>query len=704
LNAITSNFRLISDQLRSMDMSNVGGPTLVLLILALLIVPLPTIFLDILFTFNIMLGLLMVMITLNTRSALELSSFPSVLLIATLLRLGLNVASTRVVLLDGHTGTDAAGQVIQSFGDFVIAGNYIVGFIIFLILMIINFIVVTKGAGRVSEVIARFTLDAMPGKQMAIDADLNAGIIDQDEARQRRQDLSQESDFYGSMDGASKFVRGDAVAGILILVINIVGGLIVGTTQHQLSLSDAGSIYVLLTIGDGLVAQIPSLLLSLATAILVTRVTTSESMSEQASSQISDSNGILIAASIITILGLIPGMPHLIFLSLGLGGIALSFYLKDREGNVAKLQSSEVEQAGAQAAAPELGWDDIDQVEVIALDIGYGLVPLANTQSGGQLLTRVRGIRKKLSAELGFLVQPIRIRDNLDLDAETYQILLHGIVRGQGKVRVGKLLAISNSDSAPSLDGEATKEPAFGLDAVWIDPATSEIASSLGYTVVDAPTAIATHVNTVLRESANELLGQDETQQLLDKIASRFPKIVSSLTPDLLPLTTISQVLQNLLSESIPVKDMRNIIDALTAHGQETKDASELTNLIRPKLGRQIVQPLLDSGGTLKVLTLTPDLEQLLENSKNNAQNDAMTLDPSLASSIIENLSQEVSKVQDDGWNIALVVSPALRPWMSKFVRARVPDLAVLSYTEIPDDQRIQVHASIGGEKAIESN
>jgi flagellar biosynthesis protein FlhA len=430
LEAVLSNFRQFSERFTWFSAKSVGAPTLVLLILALLVVPLPAFLLDVLFTFNIMLGLLMVMITLNTRKPLEFSSFPSVLLIATLLRLGLNVASTRVVLVEGHTGTDAAGKVIESFGEFVIGGNYVVGFIIFLILMIINFIVVTKGAGRVSEVIARFTLDAMPGKQMAIDADLNAGMIDQEEAKQRRNELTQESDFYGSMDGASKFVRGDAIAGILILIINIVAGLIVGTTQHELSLSEAGRIYVLLTIGDGLVAQIPSLLLSLATAILVTRVTTNESMAEQASKQVADANGVFIASGIVVLIGLIPGMPHFVFLPLGAAGIGLGYYIQQQ----AALQQKEVVNAEAAAEVEpvnrELDWEDIDQVEVIALDIGYGLVPLANTQSGGQLLTRIRGIRKKLSAELGFLIQPIRIRDNLDLKPEVYQISLHGVVRG----------------------------------------------------------------------------------------------------------------------------------------------------------------------------------------------------------------------------------------------------------------------------------
>lgn len=703
MDAILSNFRQFYGRFTVPDFKSVGAPTLVLLILALLVVPLPAFLLDVLFTFNIMLGLLMVMITINTRMPLEFSSFPSVLLITTLLRLGLNVASTRVVLVEGHTGTDAAGKVIESFGEFVIAGNYVVGFIIFLILMIINFIVVTKGAGRVSEVIARFTLDAMPGKQMAIDADLNAGIIDQEAAKKRRAELTQESDFYGSMDGASKFVRGDAIAGILILIINIVGGLIVGTTQHELSLSEAGRIYVLLTIGDGLVAQIPSLLLSLATAILVTRVTTEESMAEQASRQVADPNAVFIASGIVTLLGLIPGMPHFVFLPLGAAGIGLGFHLR----RVAEDERTEIATAQAVAevepAARELGWDDIDQVEVIALDIGYGLVPLANTQSGGQLLTRIRGIRKKLSAELGFLIQPIRIRDNLDLKPEVYQISLHGVVRGIGDVRVGKLLAINGSDVPAPLDGEPTKEPAFGLDAIWIDSAKAELARGLGYTVVDAPTAIATHINAVIRDNASELLGQDETQQLLDKVATRYPKLVSNLVPDLLPLSTVTQVLQNLLTENVPVKDMRNIIDALTAHAKENHDPTHLTTLVRPKLGRLIVQPLVDDSGSLTVITLAPDLEKLLESSRGASGGEHITLDPTLANSMIESLKNEAEKIQDTGQVATLVVSPTLRGWMSRFVRVRVPDLSVLSYTEIPDDQRINVQSSIGGEAAIEN-
>jgi flagellar biosynthesis protein FlhA len=539
----------------------------------------------------------------------------------------------------------------------------------------------------------------MPGKQMAIDADLNAGIIDNEDAKKRREELSQESDFYGSMDGASKFVRGDAIAGILILIINIVGGLIVGTSQHDLSIGEAGRIYVLLTIGDGLVAQIPSLLLSLATAILVTRVTTQESMAEQASNQVADPTGILIASTIITLLGIIPGMPHLVFLSLGLGGIASGVYLlNSRNESEESALPSEPEVTGLQ----ELSWDDIDNVDVISLDIGYGLVPLANTQSGGQLLTRIRGIRKKLSAELGFLMPAIRIRDNLDLPPEQYQILLHGLVRSGGTVRVGKLLAINGSETSIPLDGEPTKDPAFGLDALWIDPNNAELAKSLGFTVVDAPTAIATHVNSLVRDNAHELLGQDETQQLLDKVAAKYPKLVSSLVPDLLPLATVAQVLQNLLEEQVPVKDMRNIIDALTLHAKDESNPGELTSLIRPRLGRQIVQPLLDDSDSLNVITLAPDLERLLESSKAAGGGDQITLEPTLAQNMINNLSAEVEEILNSGTPVSLVVSPTLRPWLSKFTRMRVPDLYVLSYGEIPDDLSIKVRSSIGGEAKID--
>ena len=677
-------------------------PLLVLLIIALLILPLPTFLLDILFTINIIVGLMIVMIALNTRHPLEFSSFPSVLLIATLLRLGLNVASTRIVLVNGHNGTDSAGYVIEAFGEFVISGNYVVGFIIFMILMIINFIVVTKGAGRVSEVIARFTLDAMPGKQMAIDADLNAGLIDQDDAKQRRAELSQESDFFGSMDGASKFVRGDAVAGLLILVINIVGGLVVGTTQHDLSLEEAGKIYVLLTIGDGLVAQIPSLLLSFATAVLVTRVTTKESTAEQAGGQMANENALFLAAGIIIILGIIPGMPYGIFLPLGVITAGLGFAARRSKATQLAAIDTEAKSESQALINPELGWDDLEQVDVIGIDIGYGLVPMANAESGGQLLTRIKGIRKKLSAELGFLVQPIRIRDNLDLKPDVYQIIINGVVRGSGELRVGKLLAINSEGSGNNLRGDATTEPAFGLPAVWIDTSQSDVARGLGYTVVDGATTMATHLSVILKGNANELLGQDEAQQLLDRVAKSYPKLVTNLIPNKIQLSTVTQILQNLLSEGIPVKDMRTITEALTISKSEPSDADALTAEVRPKLGRMIIQPLIDPAGKLTVITFAGDLERILESSHQKSDGAHVLLEPKLAESILKALADNAHQIQEKGAVPVLVVSPNLRQWLAKFVKLRVPELHVLAYTEIPEEQKIELFGSIGGDNAIE--
>ena len=694
-NAILSNIR---QDMSKIELSGLGIPAIVLLIISMLILPLPSFLLDFLFTFNILLGVTIIMIAINSSKPLDFSAFPTILLIATMLRLGLNVASTRLVLVKGHEGSDAAGKVIEAFGEFVIGGNYVVGFIIFAILMIINFIVVTKGAGRVSEVIARFTLDALPGKQMAIDADLNAGIIDQEIARARREEISQESDFFGSMDGASKFVRGDAIAGMLILVINIIGGLTIGISQHDLSFTDAGRIYVLLTIGDGLVAQIPSLLLSLATAIVVTRVTTSESMTTQASSQLGNPLALIVAGGIIILLGLVPGMPSFIFLSLGLAAGLTGYYLS-------KNADKKIEQAATQAAITtkatdtnkeELDWDDVDQVDLVGLDIGYGLIPLVNPETGGQLLPRVKGVRKKLSAELGFLVQPIRIRDNLDLEPDVYNIVMNGVVRGKGEIKIGQELAINPGQVHGTLEGTPTKEPAFGLDAVWIDPAQRDYARTLGYTVVDPATAIATHLNTLLRNNSSELLSHDETQQLLDKVAERSPKLVEDLVPEKLSLATITKVLQNILDESVSVRDMRTIIEVLATESSRTQDVDELTAAVRPKLGRMIVQGLVDVDDNLPVMTLNPALEQMLNNIlQQNGSSQGLVIEPRLAESLISALAKNTREIEDQGSAAVLVVSPGIRPWLSKFIRHRLSDLTVLSYSEIPDDQAVDVVATI---------
>ena len=695
----TLTLSTIRQNLSKFDLTGLSIPVVVLVIMAMLVLPLPPLLLDFLFTFNIMCSLVVIMIAISTRKPLEFSSFPTVLLFATMLRLALNVASTRVILVHGHEGAHAAGKVVAAFGEFVIAGNYVVGFIIFSILMIINFIVVTKGAGRVSEVNARFTLDAMPGKQMSIDADLNAGVIDQETAKKRRAELAQESDFFGSMDGASKFVSGDAVAGLLILLINLIGGLIIGIAQHDLPVAEAGKLYTLLTIGDGLVAQIPSLLLSLATAIVVTRVTTTESITEQASTQLANPTALFISAAILVILGMVPGMPHLMFITLSVAAAGLGLMIISKE--VQEEQAVQAEKDAAPAEGPkELDWDDVDQVDLIGLEIGYGLIPLVNAETGGELMSRVKGVRKKLSAELGFLVQPVRIRDDLNIDPDSYNIVLKGVVRGKGEVKVGRELAINPGQVYGQLEGIATREPAFGLEAVWIEPSQRDQARTLGYTVVDAATAISTHLNKVLRENAADLLSHDETQQLLDKLASKSPKIVEDLVPGKLSLGILTRTLQNLLQESVSIRDMRTIAEALTEASTRTQDPEQLTAIVRPKLGRMIMQNLIDGDNSLQVMTLEPTLEQLLHNVLQQSQpGQPVVMEPSLAENLFAALREGSRAVEDMGHPAVLVVSPVIRGWLSKAARFRVNDLTVLSYSEIPDDQAVKVIHTVDAKK-----
>ncbi len=696
----TLTLSTIRQNLSKFNFNDLSIPGLVLLIMGMLVIPLHPMVLDVLFTFNIAAALLIIMIAIKVRKPLEFSSFPSVLLFATMLRLALNVASTRVILVNGHEGHDAAGKVIAAFGEFVIGGNYVVGFIIFIILMIVNFFVVTKGAGRVSEVNARFTLDAMPGKQMAIDADLNAGVIDQDTARVRRAELGQESDFFGSMDGASKFVSGDAVAALLILIINLVGGLAIGIGQHGLSLSEAGKIYSLLTIGDGLVAQIPALLLSLATAIVVTRVTTTESMTEQASSQLGNPTALFVTSIIMAVLGMVPGMPHLVFIFLSALSAGIGWYLLRRDA--ATESPEQVAAAAAVAAAEqpkELDWEDLDQVDLVGLEIGYGLIPLVNAETGGQLMTRVKGVRKKLSAELGFLIQPVRIRDALSIDPDSYHIVLKGVVRGRGKVKVGREMAINPGQVYGNLDGTPTTEPAFGLDAVWIEPSQRDHARALGYTVVDAATAVATHLNKVLRDNAADLLSHDEVQQLLDKLSAKSPKLVEDLVPSKLSLGVLTRTLQGLLNDSVSIRDMRTIVETLSEVSGRTQEPDQLTALLRPRLGRMIVQNLVDEKDTLSVMTLDPGLEQLLHNVlQQQGQNQNVVMEPGLAERLFSALREGSKSVEDLGNAAVLVVSPAIRPWLAKAVRHRVSEMVVLSYAEIPDDQSIKVVHTVNAE------
>ena len=704
LNILTSFRQFITSGSAISLATSLAIPAAVLMVIALLVLPLPAFMLDIFFTFNIILALLIIMVAINTSSPMDFSSFPMVILFATVLRLGLNVASTRVVLLEGHQGGDAAGKVIEAFGQFVIGGNYAVGFIVFAILMIINFIVITKGAGRISEVIARFTLDALPGKQMAIDADLNAGVIDQETAKQRREQVAQESDFFGSMDGASKFVRGDAVAAILILLINLVGGLTIGMLQHDLSFDEATRAYILLTIGDGLVATIPALVLSLATAIIVARVTTDESAPEQATKQLGNPLAFGLAGGTLTILGLIPGMPNAVFLSLGLSAIGLAYSLK-RVGT--KKLEQEARDEIVQETSKEvldLDWDDASQVDVIGIELGYGLIPLIDESHDGKLLQRTKGIRKKLSSDFGFLLPTIRIRDNLDSAPNNYKIVLNGSSRGSGQIEMGKELAINPGQVLEEVDGIKTQDPAFGLEAVWIDEGDKEYAQAVGYTVVDPSTVIATHLNSILRANADEFMTFDIAQEMLDRIGEQSPKMLEELIPEQLPLSSFVKVLQNLLAEGVPLRDMRTLLETVSEGVANTKDPEALTAMVRIRLGRLIVQEASQEQATLEVLTLDPGLEQLLSDLVRSATSiDEVALEPNLSESFFSAISQSIKQLEEAEKEAVLVVSPILRPWLAKLLRRASQEVRVLSYREVPDDQSIKIIQTIELEEKSEN-
>jgi flagellar biosynthesis protein FlhA len=683
------------------QITGLGTPFLVMAALGMVILPMPAFLLDFLFSFNIALSLVVLLITVYTLKPLEFGSFPSVLLIATILRLALNIASTRVVLLEGHNGPGAAGHVIEAFGSVVIGGNYAVGLVVFLILVIINFVVVTKGAGRISEVTARFTLDAMPGKQMAIDADLNAGFITQDQARERRKEITSEADFYGSMDGASKFVKGDAIAGILILFINIVGGLIIGMVQHQLSFGQAVEIYTLLTIGDGLVAQIPGLLLSVATAIVVTRQNTEQDMGEQVSSQLGQEKSLYITAGVMFVMGIVPGMPHFAFLFFAFAISAGAFYSSKMKAKKALTIQQDKDQALAdtqqqEADVKELSWDDVNHVDVIGLEVGYRLIPLVDKAQGGELLSRIKGVRKKLSHEFGFLVPAVHIRDNLDLDPNVYQISLLGVTVGEAEIRHDHDLAINPGQVFGNLDGIATKDPAFGLDAVWIKQSQREHAQSLGYTVVDAATVLATHLSQILTNNAAQLLGHEEVQNLLDMLAKNYPKLVEGLVPDVLPLGTVVKVLQNLMNEGVAVRDMRSIVQTLAEYGPKSQDADVLTAAVRISLRKFIVQDLVGSAQEVPVITLSPELEQMLHQSMQMAGDDGAGIEPGLAERLQQSLNDGVQQQEMSGETPILLTSGILRSVLAKFVKYTIPSLRVISYQEIPDNKQIKIVSAIG--------
>ena len=679
------------------NLKTLAGPILIIMILAMMVLPLPPFILDFLFTFNIAISIIVLMVSLYTKNPLDFAVFPTILLITTLLRLSLNIASTRVVLLEGHTGPDAAGKVIEAFGHFLVGGNYTVGLIVFIILVIINFVVITKGAGRIAEVSARFTLDAMPGKQMAIDADLNAGLIGEDEARKRRSDISQEADFYGSMDGASKFVRGDAIAGILIMLITIIGGLLVGVLQHDLELGAAAKQYTMLTIGDGLVGQIPALIISTAAGLVVSRVTTDEDLGEQVLSQLFNQPQVLvITACIMGIMGLVPGMPNFVFLFIAsiLGAIA---YLKIIN-TVAPIIASNVPEIPI-IEKVDASWDDVTPIDTLGLEVGYRLIPLVDKAQQGDLLKRINGIRRKFAQEIGFLPPVIHIRDNLELRPNAYRITLKGSVIGQGESYSGMYLAINPGRVTMQLPGTVTSDPAFGLPAVWIEATLREQAQINGYTVVDTSTVVTTHINHLIHSHAAELLGRQELQKLLDHLSVQFPKLIEDLVPKLLPLSTVQKVLHNLLEESVHIRDMRTIIDVLTEHAAQTQDAIELTAIIRSALGRAIVDQFFPAGAEVQVMSLHHELENILLQVMQSGGVQGTGIEPGLADTLLKEARSAALQQEKLGLPIVLLVPGAIRFLLAKFLRRALPQLRVLSHSEIPDSRKIKITSLVGGNK-----
>jgi len=675
--------------------------------LAMMMLPMPPFLLDVFFTFNIALSIVVLLVCIYALRPLDFSVFPTILLVATLLRLALNVASTRVVMLHGQDGHAAAGKVIQAFGEVVIGGNYVVGVVVFAILMIINFVVVTKGAGRISEVSARFTLDAMPGKQMAIDADLNAGLIDQPEAKRRRLEVAQEAEFYGSMDGASKFVRGDAIAGLLILFINLIGGVLVGVLQHSMSFGDAAKVYALLTIGDGLVAQLPSLLLSTAAAIMVTRASGSEEMGKLVGRQMFASHKALaVSAGIMIVMGLVPGMPHFSFISLGLVAAGGAYLLWKKENQVKLAAVQEVKRQQELLPSPtraqeskELGWDDVTPIDMIGLEVGYRLIPLVDRNQGGQLLARIKGVRKKLSQELGFLMPTVHIRDNLDLAPSAYRLTLMGVTLAEAEIYPDRELAINPGQVFGSLNGITAKDPAFGLEAVWIEISQRAQAQSLGYTVVDASTVVATHLNQILYKHSHELIGHEEVQQLMALLAKGSPKLAEELVPGVLSLSALLKVLQALLAEQVPVRDIRSIAEAIANNAARSQDTAALVAAVRVGLSRAIVQSIVGIEPELPVITLEPRLEQILLNSLQKAgqgQEEGVLLEPSMAEKLQRSLIEAAQRQEMQGQPVILLVAGPVRAMLSRFGRLAVPNMHVLAYQEIPDNKQVTIVATVG--------
>jgi len=689
----------MSLKLTELNRMGLGAPLLLMAMLAMMVVPLAPFVLDIFFTFNIALSLVVLLAVIYSQRPLEFAVFPTVILIATLLRLSLNVASTRVVLLHGHSGPDAAGKVIESFGDFVVGGNYTVGFVVFAILVVINFVVITKGAGRISEVTARFTLDAMPGKQMAIDADLNAGLINQEEAKTRRAEVSQESDFYGAMDGASKFVRGDAIAGILILFINILGGLAIGVIQHKMAMGDAARVYTLLTIGDGLVAQIPSLLLSTAAAIIVTRVSSHSDMGEQIVFQLFHSPKTLyVTAGVLGLIGIIPGMPNVSFLLLALVTGGFGFWREQQK--IEPVEEPELLELEAADETPEeereLGWRDVESIDQIGLEVGYRLIPMVDRKQGGQLLSRVKGVRKKLTQELGFLLPAVHIRDNLDLEPNSYRIVIKDATIAKASVQIDSELAINPGQVFGELPGNVATDPVFGLEAVWIEPSQRDQAQTFGYTVVDPSTVIATHMSQVLQEHAHELLGHKEVQSLIERYNEHSPKVIDDIIPNIIPVSTILKVMQNLLRENIPIRDIRTIIETIIEHSRNTQSTEQLTAAVRIALGRLIIERISGDDDELPVITLDGTLEQLLQQSLQAMSDGTGAIEPNLAQRLIQSLREACEKQELAGQPSVLLVADNMRELMVQLIRFSIPRLNILAFNEVPENKDIRIVNTIG--------
>ena len=670
-----------------------AAPLLIMLILAMMILPLPAFALDLLFTFNIALSLVVLLVAVYTKKPLEFAAFPTVLLVTTLLRLSLNVASTRVVLLNGHTGGDAAGKVIESFAHFLIGGNFAVGFIVFAILVVINFVVVTKGAGRIAEVSARFTLDAMPGKQMAIDADMNAGIIDQAEAKKRRAEISQEAEFFGSMDGASKFVRGDAIAGILILFINIIGGFIIGIAQHDLSASQAANNYILLAIGDGLVAQIPALVISIAAALIVARVGNDQDIGSQITTQLfTVPRALGLSAGVMLLIGVIPGMPHIAFLSIG-GGLAYgAWWLAER----AKIEAVVPAAAPAPAVNNDASWDDLQPVDMVGLEVGYRLIPLVDQGQDGELLKRIKAIRKKFAQDVGFLPAAVHIRDNLELKPNAYRITLKGVTVGEGEAISGMLLAINPGEASAVLPGALTRDPAFGLPATWIETTNREFAQAQGYTVVDAATVVATHLSHLMHTQSAQLLGRQETQSLMDHVNKYAPKLIDDIVPKLISVAIFQRVLQNLLEEGVHVRDLRTILEAISDAGAQTQNATDITNAVRTRLGRAIVQQIYGQTNEIDIIALDPELEKMLGQAFAPNAGEALAVEPGLGDMIVARTAEAAQRQENLGLPPVLLVPDRLRTPISRLMKRAAPRLKVLGHGEIPDFSAIRVSTVVG--------